>query len=377
MAAAVDCDMHLFEPLDMWQSYCDPGDRDLALRMVPDELGYVWLTSGERRIWLAEPHQPKRPSTIGTYQKRQREGLPSSMDYESFASPYSDPAAVLAHLDFTGFDAAVLFPNYGIVFERPLERDPRATLVNMGAWNRWICEQIVPAGGGRLHPVGHVNLTDRSWLLGQLASLAAGGVRLALIPPALADGVRLSDPSLDWAWSAFVDHGITPVFHVAEQPRPFADAWYGEQGLARLSPLASIFIWTGVALALTDLIINGVLERHPDLRLGVMELSAVWVPLQLMMMDGGLSFAAAFNGDKPPLSLRPSEYFARQVRVAAFSYEQPGNLSEQAGDIFMACSDYPHTEGTDTALDDYAAGGMTPESQPGLFSENIRFLLRA
>ncbi len=50
--------------------------------------------------------------------------------------------------------------------------------------------------------------------------------------------------------------------------------------------------------------------------------------------------------------------------------------AEQAGDIFMACSDYPHTEGTDTALDDYAAGGMTPESQPGLFSENINFLLR-
>lgn len=376
MAVAVDCDMHLFEPLDMWERYCDPSGRDLALRMVPDDLGYVWLTSGDRPIWLAEPHQPKRPSTIGTYQKRQREGLPSSMDYEEFAAPYSDPAAVVKHLDSTGFEAAVLFPNYGIVIERPLESDQRATHVNMGAWNRWIAEEIVPAGGGRLHPVGHVNLTDRSWLLGQLASLADGGVRLALIPPALANGVRLSDPSLDWAWSAFVDHGITPVFHVAEQTRPFDDAWYGEQGLARLSPLASIFIWTGVALALTDLIINGVLERHPDLRLGVMELSAVWVPLQLMMMDGGMSFASAFNGDEPPLSLRPSEYFRRQVRVAAFSYEAPSRLEEQAGDIFMACSDYPHTEGTDTALADYAAGGVTPESQPGLFSENINFLLR-
>ena len=376
MTVAVDCDMHLFEPLDMWERYCDPSGRDLALRMVPDDLGYVWLTSGDRPIWLAEPHQPKRPSTIGTYQQRQREGLPSSMDYEEFAAPYSDPAAVLKHLDATEFEAAVLFPNYGIVFERPLEPDQRATLVNMGAWNRWIREEVVPAGAGRLHPVGHVNLTDRSWLLGQLASLAEGGVRLALIPPALANGVRLSDPLLDWAWSAFVDHGITPVFHVAEQPRPFDDAWYGEQGLARLSPLASIFIWTGVAVALTDLIINGVLERHPDLRLGVMELSAVWVPLQLMMMDGGLSFASAFNGDKPALSLRPSDYFRRQVRVAAFSYEGPGRLAEQAGDIFMACSDYPHTEGTDTALDDYAAGGMTPESQPGLFSENINFLLR-
>lgn len=376
MTLAVDCDMHLFEPADMWRSFCDPGDRDLALRMVPDDLGYVWLVAGDRRIWLAEPHQPKRPSTIGDYQKRQRDGQPSTMDYEDFAAPYSDPKAVLAHLDRTGFESAVLFPNYGIVFERPLEADPRVTRVNMGAWNRWVASEIVPAGGGRLHPVGHVNLTDREWLLRQLAMLADGGVRLALIPPALASGCRLSDPSLDWAWSAFVDHGISPVFHVAEQPRPFADAWYGEQGLARLSALSSIFLWTGVALALTDLIINGVLERHPDLRIGVMELSAVWVPLHLMYMDGGLAFAEAFNGEGRSLALRPSDYFRRQVRVAAFSYEGPAALAEQAGDIFMACSDYPHTEGTDTALQDYAAAGVTPDSAPALFSDNVRFLLR-
>ena len=376
MTLAVDCDMHLFEPVDMWRSFCDPADRDVALRMVPDDLGYVWLVAGDRRIWLAEPHQPKRPSTIGDYQKRQRDGQPSTMDYEDFAAPYSDPKAVLAHLDRTGFESAVLFPNYGIVFERPLEADPRTTRANMGAWNRWVSSEIVPAGGGRLHPVGHVNLTDREWLLRQLAMLADGGVRLALMPPALAKGCRLSDPSLDWAWSAFVDHGISPVFHVAEQPRPFADAWYGEQGLARLSALSSIFLWTGVALALTDLIINGVLERHPDLRIGVMELSAVWVPLHLMYMDGGLAFAEAFNGEGRSLALRPSEYFGRQVRVAAFSYEGPATLTEQAGDIFMACSDYPHTEGTDTALQDYAAAGVTPESAPALFSDNVRFLLR-
>ena len=34
-----------------------------------------------------------------------------------------------------------------------------------------------------------------------------------------------------------VDHGITPVFHVANQPRPFYDAWYGPDVAAGLSPL--------------------------------------------------------------------------------------------------------------------------------------------
>jgi hypothetical protein len=133
-----------------------------------------------------------------------------------------------------------------------------------------------------------------------------------------------------------------------------------------------------VALALTDLIINGVLERHPDLRLGVMELSAVWVPLHLQMMDGGLAFSTSFNGEPPAqLSMRPSDYFRRQVRVAAFSYEQPRRLIDQVGDIFMACSDYPHTEGSDTALDDYSRVGVTPGEQAALFHDNAAFLLRA
>lgn len=375
---AIDCDMHLFEPADMWSTHCDPAERDAALRMEADEEGYVWLLSGDTPIWLAEPHRPKQPGVIGEYRQRQKEGLPSSMDYASFSAPYSDPAAIASHVSTSGFDGAVLFPNYGIVWERALEHDLRATLANMRAWNRWIVS-VKEAGGGQLHPVAHVTLRDRDWLLSELADLASVGIRLALIPPALVDGRRLSDPSLDWAWAAFVDHGITPVFHVAEQPRPFADAWYADDlgdGPARVSPLSSIFLWTGVALSLTDLIIHGVLERHPDLRLGVMELSAVWVPLHLQMMDGGLAFASAFNGDRVALSLRPSDYFRRQVRVAAFSYERPAALTERAGDIFMACSDYPHTEGTATPLEDYAAAGVTPDDAPGLFNDNISFLLR-
>ena len=372
----IDCDMHLFEPGDMWRDYCDPADRDVALRMETDDLGYVWVVHGSRRLSLAEPHRPGMTGSIGDYRQRWKDGLPSTLDYASFSAPYSDASAIVRHLDEVGFGAAVLFPNYGIGWERPLERDRRAMLANMRAWNRWIAE-VTADGKGRLFPVGHVNLADLSWLEHELDQLSAAGVRLALIPPALVDGRPLSAPDLDQAWSAFVEHGVTPVFHVANQPRPFADAWYGEDIVGGISPLTSIFLWTGVALALTDLIINGVLERHPRLRLGVMELSALWVPLHLQMMDGGLRFAASFNGERAPLSLLPSEYFQRQVRVAAFSYERPRRLMDRVGDIFMACSDYPHTEGTSTPLDDYQMVGVEPGSDPGFFGANVGFLLEA
>jgi hypothetical protein len=80
--------------------------------------------------------------------------------------------------------------------------------------------------------------------------------------------------------------------------------------------------------------------------------------------------------------MRPSDYFRRQVRVSSFAYELPEHIRRQLGgdDLLMACSDYPHSEGTATPIDDYAATGKfgtTPERAPGLFHDNAAFLLRA
>ena len=377
MPVLIDSDTHLFEPSGMWRAYVDPAERDVALHMATDDLGYTWLMFGDRRLSLGGPHRPGDVDGIGEFRQRLVEGLPAGFDLEEFTAEYSDPAARLVQLDRAGFDASIMFPNYGISWERPLEHDLRATLANMTAWNRWIVE-VAAKGGGRLYPVAHLSLRDLDWLEAQLRTLADGGIRLGLIPPSLVNGRRLSDAGLDRAWAAFVDHGITPVFHVANQPRPFDEAWYGEDMEGGISPLSVVFIWTGVALALADLILNGVLERHPDLRMGIMELSATWVPQHLQMMDGGYRHTARFNGESTGLALMPSEYFRRQVRVAAFSYEMPKRLIAHCGDIFMACSDYPHTEGTLSAIDDYTASGMAPEeATAGFFGGNAAFLLRA
>src|SRR5206468_3866884 len=148
-----------------------------------------------------------------------------------------------------------------------------------------------PPAKGRVHPVAHLSLRDLDWLDAQLAFLSANGIRLAMIAPALVDGKPLSHPDLDRAWNAFVHHGITPVFHVSAFPHPFHDEWYDDDNPDDVAPvLSSVFLWTAPALALADLAIHGVFARLPDLRLGIMELSAVWVPMYLLMLDGGFAF---------------------------------------------------------------------------------------
>jgi hypothetical protein len=105
--------------------------------------------------------------------------------------------------------------------------------------------------------------------------------------------------------------------------------------------------------------------------------------MYLLMLDGGIDFTTKLNGQPPTeLSLRPSEYMYRQVRVSSFSYEQPGRLTRQLGgrDILMCCSDYPHSEGTATPLADYAGPGsgrdpLAPDEHEAFFGGNIAELL--
>ena len=62
-------------------------------------------------------------------------------------------------------------------------------------------------------------------------------------------------------------------------------------------------------------------------------------------MDMGVSLLGKFDQNLKSLSLKPSEYFQRQARVAPLHTENTGwilqNVSE---DILMFNTDYPHLE---------------------------------
>lgn len=376
MTTVLDCDQHLYESRTLWSDHIDPDARDEALRIEDDDLGYAWVTWRDQRLEVADVQMPGETVVLGQHRQAQRAGEPASYSYdEALPADYWEPRARVERLDALGVDSAVLFPNFGLLWERRLSSSLRALTANMTAWNRW-CGTVVQDGGGRLRPVAHLTLRDPDWVDGELERLERDGVRLAMIAPATVDGRPLSHPDHDRVWSAFVRHGVTPVFHVADQPRVFEDAWYTDPSDAFVPTIESVFLWAPPALATTDLIVNGVLSRFPELRLGIIELSAIWVPMFLLMLDGAVEFTARLNGQPlADLDLRPSEYFRRQVRVAAFSYEQPARLRDRSGDLYMCCSDFPHSEGTATPVDDYRRVGAAPEGGGALFGENLEFLV--
>ena len=180
-------------------------------------------------------------------------------------------------------------------------------------------------------------------------------------------------------WAAFSDEGVAPVFHVSEFESPLHPAWREGEHEDGEQLFDSIFLYLAPAVALANLILNGVLERFPELRVGVVELTASWVPHFLLHIDGASDFYTQRHGEPfHKLSDRPSNYFLRQVRVAALPYEMPNRLVPKVGeDTFMIGSDWPHAEGVadPMAAAERAVAGLAEPARANMLGANAAWLL--
>ena len=213
MPAVIDSDQHLYETRTTWLDHIDPDRRADALQVESDELGYPWLTWRGRRLQPVDVQYPGLTSELGARRERIRAGLAPESDYDAdLPEDYWNASARADRLAAMGVDEAVVFPNFGLLWERTLDPDVGALTANMTAWNRW-CGSIATDGKGRVHPVAHVTLRDKDWLFSELARLERDGVRMAMVAPATVDGRALSHPDHDTIWNEFVHRGITPTFH--------------------------------------------------------------------------------------------------------------------------------------------------------------------
>lgn len=378
MTRVVDADSHLYEMPELWREYADPAQRHLALRIERDELGWDWVSFQGRRILECWFSTAGDFSTLGPSLERCRQGLPCEYDYSAdIPTHYWDPTARAGALDGLGVDEAVLFPHWGLNWNLALRDEPAARLVNEAAWNRWAV-QVAAEGKGRLHPVGHLELFDPAWLEAQLAMLAAGGIKLGWIPAGLVDGVRPSHPDLDRVWSMFEHYGINPVFHVGANPvRPFEDGWYAGHHSHYVPLMSFPLLGLDVFVTLCDLVLNGVLERHPGLRFGVLEVMTDWFPMLLRRLDTTPYSELAITGRSSlSLSLTPSEYVRRSVRISSFASERPGSTIEAVGPLLMWSADYPHAEGEPHVEVYRRKAGPIPEAAADAFwGGNAEFLL--
>jgi predicted TIM-barrel fold metal-dependent hydrolase len=375
----IDVDQHLFESRTTWSDYIDPARKADALTIADDEAGWPWLAWRGNRLMPLEVPIPERSSLIGDDRLRRLRGeqAPASFD-DLVPDSYRLAGARLASLNAFGLHAAVLFPNYGLLWEQQLASDREAQRANARAYNRFVAD-VCSDGDGRLFGVAHLLLHNPAWAVEEIRRVGAQGVRLAMVAPAPVDGKPLSHPDFDPVWATFSEEGVAPVFHVSNFESPLHPAWHTQEPEEGEQLFDSIFLYLAPAVALANLILTGVLERFPRLRVGVVELTASWVPHFLLHIDGASDFYTLRHGEPfHKLSDRPSNYFLRQVRVAALPYEMPNRLVPKVGeDTYMLGSDWPHAEGVadPMAQAQRAVAGLPEPARANMLGANAAWLL--
>jgi len=255
-------------------------------------------------------------------------------------------------LDLLGFQSQLVFSTFSsmqFLFSSNLD------LVYGGAaaHNRGIVEFC--AQDDRLLPVGSLPLNDLELAADTLDAALELGCKAIWIPYRPAAGHSPAHVDVDPIWARIAEAGVPMVLHIGggrtmvnaafhDNGRPLpADGHGGGENL-RVKDFVSAH--HGAATFLSCLLLDGVFERHPDLRCGVIELGASWVPGLLRTADDGVR---SFGRNEPmlkELSMEPSEYARRQIRFTPFQFEDAGWLIDQAGpELFMFSSDYPHPEG--------------------------------
>ena len=132
------------------------------------------------------------------------------------------------------------------------------------------------------------------------------------------------------------------------------------------------------AQTLATLIFDGVLERFPDLHVGVIEQGAIWVPSWLRQMESAFEAFRRHEERLQALSLRPSDYVHRQVRFTPYPTEDVGWIVAQAGpDLVLFSSDYPHVEGGRKPLERFEAslGDASEDVRRQFYADNFLFLM--
>jgi len=106
-----------------------------------------------------------------------------------------------------------------------------------------------------------------------------------------------------------------------------------------------------VARPRTCLVWGGAFERCPHLRAAITEGTAVWVPEYLRLLDfryADTPYSAKLGDYTSHLSMKPSEYFARNVLIGASCMpRREAEMRHEVGIRNIAWgSDFPHPEGS-------------------------------
>ena len=376
-----DADSHIMEPPDLFASFADPDVRD-RVEALAKRTG---LPGDHDATRIVEHFRRKHAEPEFRAEDEERVWLRKNWEATgSFIAADRPPV-----LDWLGVASQLVFNTFT---NKTLQRVEHGDDLDLAyglarAHNRAILDFC--AVDERLLPVGYVPLADVDRAGAMAEEALAQGCAALMIASACPPGHSPSHVGLDPVWARAQEARIPIVFHVGGGGR-LLDPAYFENGLPPVPDFHGgddnfrsvdyIAIQYPVMQTLGVLIIDGVLDRFPELRVGVIEQGASWLPGLMRTLD---SSADAFRRNEERLQrleLRPSEYIRRQVRVTPYPHEDAGWIVEQSGDeVCCFSTDFPHVEGGRNPIGrfDRSLAGLSESAIRRFYCDNFVDLMGA
>jgi predicted TIM-barrel fold metal-dependent hydrolase len=319
----------------------------------------------------------------------------TSEDWQPFGVSVEDTAGVgppeqrLREQDQDGCAAEVLFPNMqaGPGLWRNIT-DDAAYAAAIRAYNDWLGEEYCAVNPNRLIGLGVMPMTNIEDALTELQHCAALGLKGVLLS-SFPNGMAYPQPEDDRFWAAALDMQMPLTVHVAfnrageraQQPTFKYPAENPEilrkvrRGLVEQMALLGL----QAATSFSQLIVSGVFDRFPALRIFFAETRLGWVPYWMEEADFWYErhrhWAQRYLGFQP-LRRQPSAYIKEHFR---FSVQGPEHVAIELRhhlgvEHIMFATDFPHIEcewpNTKPTLDSLTAG-LSPEEKYKIVAGNV------
>jgi predicted TIM-barrel fold metal-dependent hydrolase len=371
-----DADSHILEIPGWLERHADASIRDRLPPLGLSKAGTATYESIERAVASTKARAERGTPIVNVIAGAKGWQAPGAFD----------PAERSRALDDLGFSRQLVFSTFaGGQYLR--HDDLEVRYGGLRAHNRAIAEFC--RDDRRLIAVGQLSLIDPARAVAEVKAGAAAGCGAFWIPATPAGDRSPGHPDVDPVWQALCDAGTPFMVHVGPNTQ-FVAKEYLNNG----RPVPPDLIGGGENLRvrdfmalpfapqvfLTALVFDGVFERFPTLRGGVIELGAGWVPEFLRQLDVGHKIFKRSDPQLAELPLKASEYIRRQVRFTPFPGEDVGRLIQEAGaELFMFSSDYPHPEGTDDPVGrfEHRMRGIDERAKEQFYSKNFEYMMGA
>jgi predicted TIM-barrel fold metal-dependent hydrolase len=216
----------------------------------------------------------------------------------------------------------------------------------LNAYNRWLAD-FCAAAPGRRAGVLPLDLHDMDRAVEEIAWARGAGIFGGIMLPAMSVRGGLpgyADEYYEPLWSACEEYGMVVNLHTgASGTATDARQLYDEKHGGFLG-LYEVFVFT--RRPLWFMILGGVFDRHPRLKVAVTENGVQWLPSLVRDME---SFFDTHGGApvRSYLRQRPGDYVAEHVVLGGSLMKRyEAEMREEVGvDRLMWGADYPHLEG--------------------------------